>query len=313
MLALFVLLYRRILQAVLTRGHAHLLVKRAIEGARGIKADKLADLGDRAVALAQVLTSVRNAQGIDVFVKADMELRAHHMRDIILTDVQLALEHGQRKILFGVRDAIIENRSEHVIVAGRYVGQLYPTEQQSEKAQKIAVQDHVLIVVIAVVNVGDAFDQRAKRGIVRRADQKIGGRNGGGEGRGVLGDHIGVEFEQDILLALDRFKAVDLIREDDDNVARIEVVDVVVDPNARFSRLDKGKLDLQMQMGRVTERFIASPRVATVKIVGSFFVDHSHTRMPSFCLSAPIVAQKMSFFKRKYACSDNFFHIFKRA
>ena len=60
-----------------------MLDESAVEGADGVKADLLADLADRRVALGEQSAGVRDADGIDIIVKAHTELLVHYVRDVI--------------------------------------------------------------------------------------------------------------------------------------------------------------------------------------------------------------------------------------
>ena len=64
----------------------HLLDKRAVEGAQGIKAHKLAYFGNAFLTLAQMSARLGNAERVYIVVKADVQLVAEKVRDVIFAD-----------------------------------------------------------------------------------------------------------------------------------------------------------------------------------------------------------------------------------
>lgn len=263
------------IDAVFAWRQPHLLGKGAVEGSHRIEADALADFGDRVVCLSQQLAGIGYAQGIDIVVKAHVQLGAHHVRNVIFADVQLALETIQREYLRRVGDAVIEDHTQHVIVAGLCVHQGHSTQQMAEKAQQIAVQNLLLIGGILIKGFRNAVSQQGKMRVVGCPRQQIGGGNFG-KRMTELGQNIGTEFQKHVFLTLQGFEAVNLIGKDDDDVSRAYFVDVVVYPYSRFSARDEGKLDLMMKMGNVPKGFSLVARIAAVKILASLFVDNLH-------------------------------------
>ena len=75
-----------------------MLDKGAVEGARGVKAYLLADIGDGIIGVEKITAGLRDAQGVDVIVKAQSQLSAKKMRDIVLVQMQPLLKERERKI-----------------------------------------------------------------------------------------------------------------------------------------------------------------------------------------------------------------------
>ena len=71
----------------------------AVERARRVKTDQRADLGDAERGVEQVSTSLGDAQGVDIIVKAQAQSAAEQVGNIKLIQVKLFFQKGKREVL----------------------------------------------------------------------------------------------------------------------------------------------------------------------------------------------------------------------
>ena len=85
--------------AVVGGREIHLLHKRTVEGAQGVKADPITDLGHALIRTRQPSAGPENPQGIDVIVKPQSQLITEVKQDIVAEKIYKKIMYKYAKFV----------------------------------------------------------------------------------------------------------------------------------------------------------------------------------------------------------------------
>ena len=245
--------HRGIKFTVFRRGVAGLFGKCTVEGAKGIKSDVFADLGDAEVGVDEHFAGFENAQRVDIIVETDAELFAEKMGDVIFIQVELFFQKREGEVFRKILGTEGDDRAQSSRISHGRTVDAHVGKQLGEKCQQTAAPQRAQIFVSVFflrANISKQFKKLTDTREVCGISDHGGLGNPHCKGFHQLGHHIGLDDGKEILFCRIGVVKVDLIREGQKYIARVQDAAYRIGISCDFTAQHIYQFQIAMEMRR---------------------------------------------------------------